>query len=122
MDYLTKEKKLNQLLKFVYDGTTVTSNLLELSQQEFASLLESATNSGYIRGASITKTKMTPIIWTDNVELTEAGAEKIHPSEKIISRFRQQIPLTLTLPVTIEEQRLETTILSQTAGILLLRN
>lgn len=82
MDYLTKEKKLNQLLKFVYDGTTVTSNLLELSQQEFASLLESATNSGYIRGASITKAKMTPIIWTDNVELTEAGAEKIHPSEK----------------------------------------
>ncbi|EMF0609512.1 TPA: hypothetical protein QFP65_001992 [Enterococcus faecium] len=82
MDYLTKEKKLNQLLNFVYDGTTVTSDLLELSQQEFASLLESATKSGYIRGASITKTKMTPIIWTDDVELTEPGAEKIHPSEK----------------------------------------
>ena len=55
---------------------------MELSQQEFASLLESATKSGYIRGASITKTKMYPIIWTDDVELTEEGAEKIHPSEK----------------------------------------
>ncbi|MFB5400553.1 hypothetical protein [Enterococcus faecalis] len=82
MDYRTKEKKLKQLLNFIYDGITVTSDLLELSQQEFASLLESATKSGYIRGASITKTKMYPIIWTDDVELTEEGAEKIHPSKK----------------------------------------
>ena len=60
LDYRTKEKKLKQLLNFIYDGITVTSDLLELSQQEFASLLESATKSGYIRGASITKPKCTP--------------------------------------------------------------
>ena len=55
-----QRKKLKQLLNFIYDGITVTSDLLELSQQEFASLLESATKSGYIRGASITKPKCTP--------------------------------------------------------------
>lgn len=122
MDYRTKEKKLKQLLNFIYDGTTVTSDLLELSQQEFASLLESATKSGYIRGASITKTKMYPIIWTDDVELTEEGAEKIHPSEKIVNRFRRQIPLILTLQVTIEERHSETIIPLQTIGIILLMN
>lgn len=122
MDYRTKEKKLKQLLNFIYDGITVTSDLLELSQQEFASLLESATKSGYIRGASITKTKMYPIIWTDDVELTEEGAEKIHPSKKIVNRFRRQIPLILTLQVTIEERHSETIIPLQTIGIILLMN
>lgn len=65
---------------------------------------------------------MYPIIWTDDVELTEEGAEKIHPSEKIVNRFRRQIPLILTLQVTIEERHSETIIPLQTIGIILLMN
>ena len=95
---------------------------MELSQQEFASLLESATKSGYIRGASITKTKMYPIIWTDDVELTEEGQRKFILQKKIVNRFRRQIPLILTLQVTIEERHSETIIPLQTIGIILLMN
>lgn len=83
MYYPTKQKKIDEILKFIYDGKTINQTLLEINASDFATIIESATKLGYITGANIIQTKDYPIIETEKIELTELGAEKINPTKPV---------------------------------------
>lgn len=85
MDYSTKENKMKEVLKQLYDGIEgkeITPTKLECSTKDFNSILEMAQENGYINGFKIAPTKDGGVSWTDKVTLTQKGATYLKPIKR----------------------------------------
>lgn len=92
MDYSTRENKMKEVLKHLYNGVEggeLTPEKFTWSIKDFNSILTMAQDNGYIKGFKMTKTKDGGVSWTDEVTLTQEGAAYLKPN-------KQSVPLSQT--------------------------
>lgn len=84
MGYLTKERKIKDMLKQLYDIGKLIPNELEVSNENFASILKAASKEGYINNVKLKATKSGTIITCGEAEITKKGVEFLYPEERPI--------------------------------------